>query len=148
MLKSKDIAIAIAAISVTGVKFKDLSSFSDAAYGRDIPVFMPNLENWIGSSNSTMQTFGTASTRFWIIERTFSYVYLYEKVGAVRTLSDISSAMADSMDLIWEALLELDIPEVDITNVTWSKSVTVEDPSGNQFYGFTCDVTVKERVNA
>jgi hypothetical protein len=147
-MNAKGIATAIGALVVTGVTFKDLASFNDSDYSRDVPCFIPNPETWISGSNSQLQSFGTANSRFWLVERTFSYVYLHEAVGATRLLSDFMPDMADKMDAIWEALLELDISEVDITNVVWSKPVTVTDPSDNKFYGLTCDITVREKVNA
>jgi hypothetical protein len=147
-MNAKGIAAGIAALTVTGVTFKDLSSFSDQDYSRDVPAFIPNPGEWLSGSNSSLQTFGRPSDRFWWVERTFNYVYLHEAVGATRSLSDFMASMADNMDLIWEALLELDVTDVDVVNVVWSKPVTVTDPSDNQFYGLTCEITVKEKVNA
>jgi hypothetical protein len=148
MLNAAGIAAGIAALSVTGVTFKDIDSFSDADYSRNIPSFMPNPGEWLSGSSSSLQTFGRPSERFWLVERTFNYVYLHEAVGAVRATADIMTGMANNMDLIWEALLELDVTDVDIVNVVWSKPVTVTDPSDNHFYGLTCEITVKEKVNA
>ena len=148
MLNAKGIATGIAGLTVTGVTFKDITSFADASYDRDVPCFMPSPETWLSGSASTLQTFGTAANRFWLVNRTFGYVYLHEKVGATRTLADFMTSLADKMDAIWEALLELDVSDVDIVNVSWSKPVTVTDPAGGQFYGLTCDITVKEKVNA
>jgi hypothetical protein len=148
MLNASGIATGIAALTVAGVTFKDLSSFSDQDYSRDVPAFLPNPGEWLSGSSSSLQTFGRPSDRFWLVERTFNYVYLHEAVGAVRSTSDIMKGMADKTDLIWEALLELDVTDVDVVNVVWSKPVTVTDPSDNQFYGLTCEITVREKVNA
>ena len=52
------------------------------------------------------------------------------------------------MDLIWEALLELDIPDIDVISVAWSKPATVTDPSGAQFVGISCEIGFREKVNA
>jgi hypothetical protein len=147
-LSATTIATAIAAISVPGVTVKNINTFADANYSRDVPLFMPNPENWLSGSTSTLQSFGLASTRFWLVDRTFSYIYLHAQVGSTRTLSDVFTALAANMDLIWESLLELDIPDIDVVSVSWNKPSTVTDPSGAQFIGINCEIGFREKVNA
>jgi hypothetical protein len=147
-LSAVAISNAIEAITVPGVRFLGIGSFADANYSRDVPAFVPNPDNWLSGSSSSLQTFGTSSTRFWFVERNFSYLYIHSTVGSTRTLADNFISLANNMDSIWESLLELDIADTDIVNVSWSKPSTVTDPSGNQFIGVTCTITTKEKVNA
>jgi hypothetical protein len=151
-LSSATIATAIAALSVSGVTIKDVDEIPESILPRACPIMFPSPDNWLGGANGEPAdgptTFGTASTRYWIINRAYRYVYLHEAVGATRGLKDVISAMATKADSIIEALFEMDITDVDVQNVTTGEFGVLEDPAGHGFFGFTVTITLRERINA
>ena len=119
---------------------------------RDCPIMFPMPNGLQGGSNSEPsdgpETFGTPTTRSWVFNRTYKYVYLHAPVGSGRGLKDHNPAMIAANDAINLALVQLDIAGVDVKNVTINPTGTLKDPSGGSFYGFTLSFTARERINA
>lgn len=144
-------ATAIAALTVSGVTIKDVTAIPEKVNARDCPILFPSPDNWLGGANlepaDGPTTFGTASTRYWLINRAYRYIYLHEAVGSTRGLKDVIYAMAAKVDLIIEALCELDVSGVDVQSVVVGDFGVLEDPAGNGFFGCTVTVTLRERIN-
>lgn len=144
-------ATAIAALTVTGVTIKDADEIPEKVNARDCPVLFPDPNNWLGGANMEPgdgpSSFGTADMRYWLINRQYRYIYLHEAVGATRGLKDVISAMAEKVDLLIEAMCELDVSGVDVQTVTTSDFGVLEDPAGNGFFGCSVTVTLRERIN-
>ena len=148
-LSSATIHTAIAALSVSGVNIKDLSGIPQTVTSRACPVFYPNKKSEGTAEPSTgAATFGTASTRMWLFNRTFEYIYLHAQAGEGRTIAEHYTAMSAKEDAILTALIGLDIADVDVMNVRTTEYGVEVDPSGAQFYGFKIAVTFREKVNA
>jgi hypothetical protein len=151
-LSSATIATAIAALSITGVTIKDADEIPETVNARDCPLLFPSPDAWLGGANMEPSdgptTFGTATTRYWIINRSYRYVYLHEVVGATRGLKDVIGAMATKADAIIEALCEMDVTDVDVQSVNTGEFGVLEDPAGKAYFGFTVTITMRERINA
>lgn len=151
-LSSANIAAGIAALTVTGVSIKDIDEIPQQIQPRDCPILFPHPDGWMGGASAepstSAATFGTPSTRMWIFNRTFQYVYLHAPVGAGRGIADQYPGLAAKADAISEALTTLDVSNVDVKNVAVGTFGVLADPSGGQFYGFILTITVREKVNA
>jgi len=150
-LSATTIASGIAALSITGVTVKDIDEIPEKVEARDCPVLFPSPDGWMGAANGEPSdgstTFGTASTRYWIFNRQYKYIFLYAQVGSGRGLKDHYSGMADKADAIIEALAEMDITDVDVQSVQVGEFGVLTDPGGTSFFGFTVNVTLRERLN-
>jgi hypothetical protein len=151
-LSSTTIATGIAALSISGVTVKDITSIPEGISARALPVLFPAPSGWMGGGNGEPSTgpatFGTKSTRLWIFNRTYNYVYLHAPVGSGRGLYDHYSSMSGKADAILEALLTLDLSGVDVKNIVISDFGVLQDPAGEQYYGFTITIMLREMVNA
>lgn len=145
------IATGIAALTVTGVTIKDITSIPEQVQPRDTPILFPNPDNWMGGGNGEPSTgpatFGTPSTRFWVFDRTYNYVYLHSPIGSGRGLLDNIAAMSDKVDSIIAALLTLDISQVDLNNVSVGSFGVINAPDGSAFFGCNLALTMREKVN-
>jgi len=150
-LSASAISAGIAAMTVSGVTIKDIDEIPEAVMVRDCPILFPSFDTWMGGANGEPTegptTFGTASTRYWIFNRTYRYIFLYKPLGSERRLRDHFAGMVEKADAIIEALCELDIDGVDVQNVVLGEFGVITDPSANNFYGFTLAITFRERIN-
>lgn len=150
-LSSSTIATAIAALSISGVTVKNITEIPESVSTRDCPILFPSPDSWLGGANGEpadgSTTFGTALTRYWLFNRVYKYIYLHAAVGSGRGLRDHLSAMATKADAVIEAFCELDVSGVDVQNVSIGSFGVLTDPAGNSFYGFTVDITLRERIN-
>ena len=148
---STAIASGIAALSITGVTVKDITAIPEQVENRMCPILFPSPDGWMGGGNGEpaegSTTFGTTTTRLWTFNRNYHYVYLHAPVGSSRGLMDMISAMSTKADAIITALTTLDITDVDVKNVAIGEFGVLTDPAGNSFFGFTVDLTLRERLN-
>lgn len=148
-LNSAGIHTAIAALSVSQVNIKDLSGIPNAVAERDCPIFIPTKKIGGTAEPSTgPKTFGTTSTRLWLFNREFEYVYLHTPVGVGRTVAEHYVAMSAKEDLLLTALLTLDVAGVDVMNVRTTEYGVEVGPNSAEFYGFKVIITLREKVNA
>ncbi len=151
-LSSTGIATAIAGLTISGVTVKDISGIPDEADPRSMPILFPAPSTWIGGGNGEPNTgpvtFGTPTTRMWIFNREYNYIYLHAPVGSGRGLFDHYSAMSTNCDAILTAIIALDLAGVDVKNIEISNFGALQDPAGKQFYGFMLKIILREKVNA
>lgn len=152
-LSASTIATAIASLSVSGVSIKNLTTASIEGYRDNLPVLAPDIDNFGGDiqveGGSGPLSFGTNTTRFWMMTRTLGYIYFHAPLGSNRgNPYQFMSSICDKRDAIIEALLELsDATDTDIIGVTGGKIAIVSDMAGNQYHGFTLAVQTREKVN-
>lgn len=148
-LNSAGIHTAIAALSVSGVSIKDLSGIPMAVAERDCPIFFPLKKIGGTAEPSTGSvTFGTPSTRYWLFNREFEYIYLHTPVGTGRNIAEHYAAMSAKEDLILTALLTLDVDGVDVMNVRTTEYGQEVGPADTAYFGFKVIITLREKVNA
>ena len=150
-LSTSTITAAIAALSISGVTIKDANAIPDQVLDRDCPILFPMpgefFEGGKGSPDDE-STFGTSTTRYWHIYKTFKYLYLDSIVGSGRGINQVYADAAGRLDLIWTAILTLNVSGVDVKNAIPEKLGTVQDASGNSFIGTIWHIEVLERINA
>jgi len=148
---SSSIATNIAALSISGVTVKDITAIPEKVEARDCPILFPSPDGWMAGGNAEPSegptTFGTATTRLWTFNRTYKYIYLHSIVGSGRGLKDHISGMTTKADAILTAISTLDVSDVDVKTMAIGEFGVLTDPSGNSFFGFTLDVTLRERMN-
>jgi len=148
-LNSAGIHTAIAALSVSGVTIKDLSGIPTQVTSRECPIFYPTRKTGGTSEPSTgAATFGTPTTRMWLFNRTFEYIYLHAAVGEGRGITEHYTAMSAKEDALLTAIIALDVSGVDVKLVETTEYGIEVDPAGNQFYGCKVNITLREKVNA
>jgi hypothetical protein len=145
------IATGIAALTITGVTVKDITAIPQQVQPRDCPVLFPSPDGWLTGSNGEPAdgpaTFGSASSRMWIFNRTLQYVYLHSTAGSGRGLYETIPALSDKADAIQQAILLLDLSQVDVQSVNISAFGVLTDPTGGNFYGFLVTIQLREKVN-
>ena len=150
-LDTRAIASGIAALTMTGITVKDLSGIPEQVQPRDCPILFPSADGWVAGGNgepsSGPATFGNPSGRMWIFNRVLNYVYLHSPIGSGRGLVDNIPGLADSADIISEAVTLLDLDQVDVQNIAIGAFGQIDDPAGGHFFGFTVAVTVREKLN-
>jgi hypothetical protein len=145
------IATGIAALSITGVTVKDITGIPEQVQPRDCPILFPAPDNWMAGGNGEPSdgpaTFGGPTSRMWVFNRVYNYVYLHSSMGSGRGLIDNIAAMSDKIDAIVLKLIELDLTQVDLQNVSVGAFGVITDPAGNNFFGCTLALTMREKVN-
>jgi hypothetical protein len=148
---STAIASGIAGLTISGVTVKDLTGIPDSVVDRMCPILFPSPDGWQAGGNGEPSegstTFGTPTTRLWTFNRTYRYVYLHAPIGSSRGLLDMISAMSTKADAILTAITTLDVTDVDVKTVTVGEFGVLTDPAGKSFFGFTLDITFRERLN-
>lgn len=152
-LNSAGITAAIAALSISGVTVKDITAIPESVLARDCPIFFPMPGNWLGGSQivtdtQSRTTFGAAGSRFWLIDRTFNYVFLYAPIGSGRGSADIYNTATTKTELIITALTAIDVSGVDLKDVAHEPLGVLNDPAGMRFAGCLFRITFRERINA
>ena len=149
-LSTSSITAGIAAISINGLSIKDITAIPEQVQPRDCPILFPHPVQFIqggAGGEEGLETFGTPTSRFWLFNQTYRYLFLYAPVGSTRGMIDIYSGYVSKIDSIMESLTELDVTDVDVRNITVSELGVIEDPAGSKFYGCTIDIMVREKVN-
>lgn len=151
-LSTSSITAGIAALTVTGVKILDIGAIPEQIQPRtnDIPILYPHPDGFMagGTAQQASVTFGTPTGRFWFFERTLKYVYLHAAVGSGRGIADHYPAMLSNIDALMTALVDLDVSGVDVMTVNTGAFGVLTDPAGQQYFGFTLDINVREKVQA
>lgn len=149
-LSTSSITAGIAAINISGLSIKDITAIPEQVQPRDCPILFPHPVQFIqggAGGEEGLETFGTPTSRFWLFNRTYRYLFLYAPVGSTRGMIDIYSGYVSKIDSIMESITELDVTDVDVRNITVSELGVIEDPAGSKFYGCTIDIMVREKVN-
>lgn len=150
-LSTATIASGIAALTVSGVTIKDVDEIPETVNSRDCPILFPSPDGFVlggnGEPETGSTTFGTPTTRLWTFNRSYRYVYLHEQAGATRGLKDVIGAMATKVDLILEAIAEMDLTDVDVMRVGVSDMGVIEAPDAKAFFGAIFEITLRERMN-
>ncbi len=148
---SSAIATGIAALSITGVTVKDITAIPESVKARDCPILFPSPDGWMtggnGEPSEGSTTFGAPTTRLWTFNRSYKYIYLHAAIGSERGLKDHISELTIKADAILTAISTLDVSDVDVKNMSIGEFGVLTDPAGNSFYGFTLDITLRERMN-
>ena len=155
-LNSLAIATGIAAlgpITASGtINILDITAEPQQVQPRDCPVMFPMPNGWMGGGNNEPsdgpETFGTPTTRSWVFNRSYKYVYLHAPAGAGRGLLDNNPGMSQNADAIISALVQLDLTNIDVKNVGIGQFGVLQDPAGSKFYGYLVTVMLRERINA
>ncbi|MBU2249809.1 MAG: hypothetical protein KKD77_23885 [Gammaproteobacteria bacterium] len=151
-LASTTVSAAIAALSITGMKsIRDVTNVPDELDTRSLPCMFPDPENWLDAGEGTIEdetTFGTPSTRFWVVHRAYNYVWLYKEAGDGRGLKSHYSGGSTMLDAIVTAIVALDVSGVDVQSVSHTRFGLISDPSGKNFYGSFITIRCRERINA
>ena len=151
-LAATTVSAGIAALSISGMKsIKDVDGIPDEVSTRECPIMFPDPNNWLDAGEGAPEeetTFGTPSTRYWVVHRGYNYIWAYREAGDGRGLKSHYSAGSTMLDAITTAIVALDVSGVDVQGVSHSRFGVITDPSGKSFYGAFITVRVRERINA
>ena len=148
-LNTKAITAGVAdTILVAGVDIRDIDDIPDEVLSRHCPIIFPQPGEIAGNYENSPGTFGGASA-YWSVTRNISFIYLHSPIGEGRSAFSAYAGMADKADAMIEKFMELAITGIDVLSVKIDGfSKPIEGPAGNQFFGFTVNMTVREKVNA
>jgi hypothetical protein len=148
-LNTKAITAGVAGLTITGVDIRDINNIPVEVVQRNCPIMFPQPGEIAGGYEDEPGTFGGATGAYWSVSRQISYLYLHVPIGDGRSAFVHYPDLADKADVIIEKFMELDITGIDVLSVKIDGfSKPIEDPSGNQFFGFVVNMTVREKVNA
>ena len=148
-LSTSTITAAIAALSITGVTIRDIDEIPDQVQPRDVPMLYPHPDQFMqgGSGGGEgLSTFGTPMARMWLFNRTFRYVYLHASAGSERGIAPQYTGMSAKVDAILEALITLDVAQVDVRSLSVTGFGIMQDSAGASFFGCLIDITLREKV--
>lgn len=148
-LNTEAITLAVASLSIAGVRIRDLNTIPDEVLVRNCPVMFPAPGEIASGYENGPGTFGGATAAYWAVTRVMSWLYLHSPVGEGRGAFSHFPELMRKSDAIIEKFMELSITGVDILKVTIENaSKPIEDPAGNQYYGFYVNVLLREKINA
>ena len=148
-LDTAAITLAVSSLSVSGVDIRDIDRIPDEVTVRQCPIMFPAPGEIAAGYEDAPATFGGATGAYWSVMRTIGFLYLHAPVGEGRGAFSHYAGLAEKADAMIEKFMELDIDDVDIMSVKIDGfSKPIEGPSGNQFFGFMVNMTVREKVNA
>jgi hypothetical protein len=151
-LSASAVSAGIAALSISGMKsIRDTDNVPDEVDTRSCPIMFPDPEMWLDAGEGAPEeetTFGTPSTRFWIVHRTYQYIWLYREAGDGRGLKSHYTGGSLMLDAIVTAAVALDVSGVDIQGVSHTRLGLITDPSGKNFIGSFITIRCRERINA
>jgi hypothetical protein len=147
-LSTTAITAGIDALTIAGVTIYDIDDTPEVLTASDCPCLFPSPDNLVGGGNTDgPATMGLPTARYWEFIKTLRYVYLHSPCGSAR-LKDVMPGMCDKVDLIMEAIAELDVSDKDVMGISVSAFGALGDPAGSQqFWGCTLDIQVREKVN-
>lgn len=148
-LSISSITAAIANLSVAGVTIRDIDAIPDQVQPRDVPMMYPHPDGFMQGGTGGgegLSTFGTPTSRMWLFNRTLRYVYLHASAGSERGIAIHYAGMADNIDAVLEAIVTLDVAQVDVRNISVTSFGMMQDASGSNFYGCMIDITFREKV--
>jgi hypothetical protein len=156
-LNTSAITAAIASISVTAygstdaITIRDVDTIDPHVEQRDCPIMFPAPGEWKGGANGSPDeetTFGTFSTRMWVVHQVFKYVFIQSPVGAGRDINDYYKAASTNADGLWEALTQVNVAAIDVESVNMTPIGIISDPVGGKFVGCFFNIAFRERINA
>jgi hypothetical protein len=151
-LNTPAIATAIAALTVSGVTIKNITTIPKAIKKADCPIFFPHPEDWEqGLESLTGNAFVGQAGVFDVVHH-FRYIYLHGLSIAANPMSSIYSAMAGKADLIVSALESMNANSgvLTVTSVRRSRFGEIAAPAaGNTsirdiFYGCFFEIDIQE----
>ena len=151
-LAATTVSAAIAGLSISGMKsIRDVDGIPDEVDTRMCPIMFPDPNAWLDAGEGAPEeetTFGPAASRYWIVHRSYNYIWAYREAGDGRGLKSHYSAGSTMLDAIMTALVALDVSGVDVQGVSHTRFGIITDPSGKSFYGAFITVRARERINA
>jgi len=157
-LNTSGITSAIASLSVVRygstvatINIKNVTALDPHVEARDCPILFPAPGDWKGGASGSPAeetTFGTPSTRMWIVHQTFKYIFIQAQAGTERDINDYYNAASYNVDALWTALTALDVSGVDVENINTTPIGVLEDPTGTNHVGCIFQIALKERINA
>jgi len=143
------ISAAIAAVTVSGVTFKDVSGIPKVVHETDCPIFFPDPAEWFSSMRSA-QTLNSPTNQT-DVTRTLKYIYLHSVSIAANPNSTHYANMAAKVDAIYSALDSIVGGLYVVTGIAVSRFGEIEAPRQgnlrNVFFGCFFDIEIYETVN-
>lgn len=142
------LATAIAALSVSGVTFKDITALPRIIKATDCPIFFPHPDEWFQGmqTDPDLDFLGQAGQEN--VTRTLKYIYLHASSIAANTMASNYSAMAAKVDAIYAALADMNNGVAVVTSVAISQFGEIQAPQSGQvrnvFFGCFFDINIKE----
>ena len=148
-LNTAAITQAVAKLPISNVDIRDIDRIPDEVTVRNCPVMFPAPGEIASGYDNSPATFGGASAAYWAVTRTMTWLYLHSPVGEGRATFSHFADLMKTADAIIENFMELDIDGVDILKVSIENATKpLEVLAGDQFWGFSVTVLVREKVNA
>ena len=147
-LRIATVADSISKLSVSGLTICDIDQIKAQADKRGSWLFP--LGGFLSSPVHTRDSFGGSSAKM-TLSYTFNYRLLYKPVGTGRTMTlEQIAGLVAMVGLIWDAILAIDTitgcEDITIESLD-SADGSVEDPSGNLWWGYDMGFRITEFVN-
>ena len=135
----------IAALTITGVKIRDLSNVPPSAM-RLTPILFPDPANPISNFVVERMSYGGGSSYLLDADYDLNYIFLYCESGSGRTGLDYLEDRMLKVQAIYDAILLIDTFEggVDISPTSNVQFTSMTDPGGKEYLGCVMTFHVKE----
>jgi hypothetical protein len=139
----------IAALVVTGLTIKNMDEIPTTLTGRDCPVLIPDMNNFISGFEVNPDSFGSASVRKWTTKYTLNYLLIYAQAGIGRvTVVENYAGMVQMAYAFFDTILSTDTISGSVDHLVGSiKSFQVIDWGGVSFHTCNVSLDIMEFVN-
>lgn len=139
------VCTSIAALTVAGVTIKDLGDVPPSGE-RITPILFPDPARPLSNYAAERMSFGGGSSHLADADYDLNYIFLFAKIGAGRTGLDYLEACVEKVQLIIDAVMEIDTitGAVDVWPSSVGDVIVITDPAGNNYIGCNLSFHVKE----
>ena len=146
--KLNTVTASIAALSISGVKIRNIDSVPESA-AMLCPVLFPRPNEFVTDIEFTRESQGGGGTALMNFSYTLNYVYCHAPIGSgLGGLFSVYSALITKIILILEKMFASDnlSGAIDLQVISVSNVGPVADPAGNQYHGVEIGLRVLEFI--
>ena len=141
------VANSIAALKIDGINIVDIDNIPESAM-MQTPLLLPQPNGFVSDIASEFRTYGSAGAAKIDLQYTLNYLYLHAPTGSGISTFDAYKGLLENIILIFESIFASDVVSgaIDLQLSTMSDIGTVQDPSGNDYWGIQFSLRILEHV--
>lgn len=141
------VANSIAALEINGINIVDIDDIPESAM-MQTPLLLPQPNGFVSDIAPEFRTYGSGGAAKIDLQYTLNYLYLHAPTGSGISTFDAYKGLLENIILIFESIFASDVVSgaIDLQLSTMSDIGTVQDPSGNDYWGIQFSLRILEHV--
>lgn len=141
------VANSIAALEIDGINIVDIDNIPESAM-MQTPLLLPQPNGFVSDIAPEFRTYGSGGVAKIDLQYTLNYLYLHAPTGSGISTFDAYKGLLENIILIFESIFASDVVSgaIDLQLSTMSDIGTVQDPSGNDYWGIQFSLRILEHV--